>query len=144
MRFNVSQCVKKCHKVSQNTNLEMVWWVVVSGGVGGWKPILVYSSGPTFELELELESDLTWPDLTWPCPDLDPDLDLDLEWDLEWDLELDHNHLGAKCQKTENSGFLQYFLKKKYFFTRLLASCRVPSLSFNLVERKGQDIHTQS
>ena len=26
---------------------------------GGWKPILVYSSGPTFELELELESDLT-------------------------------------------------------------------------------------
>ena len=32
--------------------------VVVVGG-GEWKPILVYSSGPTFELELELESDLT-------------------------------------------------------------------------------------
>ena len=78
--------------------------------------------------------------MTRPCPDLD----LDLEWDLEWDLELDHNHLGAKCQKTEYSGFLQYFLKKKYFFTRLLASYRVPSLSFNLVERKGQDVHTQS
>ena len=29
------------------------------GGGGEWKPILVYSSGPTFELELELESDLT-------------------------------------------------------------------------------------
>ena len=29
-----------------------------SGG-GGWKPILVYSSGPTFELELECELDLT-------------------------------------------------------------------------------------
>ena len=61
------------------------------GGGGGWKPILVYSSGPTFELELELESDLTRPDLTMtrPCPDLYLDLDLDLEWDLEWDLELD-------------------------------------------------------
>ena len=47
------------------------------GGGGGWKPILVYSSGPTFELELELV-----------CPDLD--LDLDLELDLEWDLELDN------------------------------------------------------
>ena len=37
-------------------------------GGGWWKPILVYSSGPTFELELELESDMTWPDLTWPWP----------------------------------------------------------------------------
>ena len=54
----------------------MVWVL----GVGWWKPILVYSSGPTFELELELESDLSW-----------PDLDLDLELDLEWDLELDKN-----------------------------------------------------
>ena len=26
--------------------------------MGGWKPILVYSSGPTFELELDLEIDL--------------------------------------------------------------------------------------
>ena len=31
----------------------------VSGGGGGeWKPILVYSSGPTFELEFELELEL--------------------------------------------------------------------------------------
>ena len=63
--FNItSQSVTKCHKVSQsftnchkvylNTHLEMV-----VGGGGEWKPILVYSSGPTFELELELESDLT-------------------------------------------------------------------------------------
>ena len=43
----------KCHKVSQsslNTHSEMV---VVVGGGGEWKPILVYSSGPTFELELD-------------------------------------------------------------------------------------------
>ena len=33
--------------------------MVVSGGEWWWKPILVYSSGPTFELELELEFDLT-------------------------------------------------------------------------------------
>ena len=33
--------------------------VVVVVVVSGWKPILVYSSGPTFELELELELDLT-------------------------------------------------------------------------------------
>ena len=37
-------------------------------------------------LELELESDLTWPDhdltMTWPCSDHDLDLDLDLKWDL--------------------------------------------------------------
>ena len=59
----------------------MVWWVG-----GKWKPILVYSSGPTFELELELELELE-SDLT--CPDLD--LDLDLEWYLEWDLELEKN-----------------------------------------------------
>ena len=50
----------------------MVWWVVVV--LGGWKPILVYSSGPTFELELESELALTWPDhvltmtLPWPWP----------------------------------------------------------------------------
>ena len=53
------QSVTKCHKVSQsslNTHLEMVW---VGGEWWWWKPILVYSSGPTFELELELESDLT-------------------------------------------------------------------------------------
>ena len=31
----------------------------VGGGGGEWKPFLVYSSGPTFELELELEFDLT-------------------------------------------------------------------------------------
>ena len=78
------QSVTKYHKVSEsslNTHLEMVW---VGGGGGWWKPILVYSSGPTFELELELESNLTSPDLNWP------DLDLDLELDLEWDLELDN------------------------------------------------------
>ena len=53
----VSQSVTECHIVSQSsliTHLEMV-----VGGGGGWKPILVYSSGPTFELELESEFDLT-------------------------------------------------------------------------------------
>ena len=73
---------------SLNTHLEKVV-VVVGGGGGEWKPILVYSSGPTFELELEF--DLTWPDhdltMFWPCPDHDHDHDYDLEWDLQWDLE---------------------------------------------------------
>ena len=58
----MSQSVTKCHKVSQSvtkfTKHSFRDGVVVSGG-GEWKPILVYSSGPTFELELELESDLT-------------------------------------------------------------------------------------
>ena len=60
----MSQSVTKCHKVSQSVTKFTKhsfrdgggeWWVVG----GEWKPILVYSSGPTFELELELESDLT-------------------------------------------------------------------------------------
>ena len=55
------QSVTKCHKVSQSvtkfTKHSFRDGVVVV--VGGWKPILVYSSGPTFELELELELDLT-------------------------------------------------------------------------------------
>ena len=50
---------------------------MVSGGE--WKPILVYSSGPTLELELELGSDL----------------DLDLEWDLEWDIELENKTMTS-------------------------------------------------
>ena len=59
----VSQSVTKCYKVSQNVTkfTKHSFRDVVSGEwVGGWKLILiVYSSGPTFELELELESDLT-------------------------------------------------------------------------------------
>ena len=53
--FNItSQSVTKFTKHSFRDGV-----VVVVGGEWWWKPILVYSSGPTFELELELESDLT-------------------------------------------------------------------------------------
>ena len=51
-RSSVSQSVTKFIKHSFRDG-------VGGGGGGEWKPILVYSSGPTFELELELEFDLT-------------------------------------------------------------------------------------
>ena len=59
----MSQSVTKCHKVSQSVTKFTKHSFRDGGGGGGgggeWKPILVYSSGPTFELELELELDLT-------------------------------------------------------------------------------------
>ena len=63
----VSQSVTKCHKVSQSVTkftkhsfrdgggvCSRLCWYVQSAMLW-WKPILVYSSGPTFELELELD-----------------------------------------------------------------------------------------
>ena len=64
---SVLQSVTKCHKVSQSVTkftkhsfrdgggvCSRLCWYVQSAMLW-WKPILVYSSGPTFELELELD-----------------------------------------------------------------------------------------
>ena len=47
-----SLSVTKCHKVSQSS-LKHSFRDDGGGGEWWWKPILVYSSGPTFELELD-------------------------------------------------------------------------------------------
>ena len=55
LQFNLTLVSKSVTKFTKHSFRD-------GGGGGGewwWKPILVYSSGPTFELELELESDLT-------------------------------------------------------------------------------------